>query len=107
VLAGPSKWATSLRSGFQHGLSNIGPDWDFGVAGQWVFDHRSGVQATGVILAIVALLLIPTKTGATIVWLVVAVLIWMALVAFFGRPRPDVGASGEAEAEQGDAPATA
>lgn len=35
ILAGPSKWATALRNGFRHGAGNIGPDWDFGVAGQF------------------------------------------------------------------------
>jgi len=88
ILAGPSKWATSLRSGFQHGLSNVGPDWDFGTTGEWIDAHAAGLRTTGIILAIVAMLLVPTKTVWTIVWLVVGVLVWFALVAFFGRPRP-------------------
>ena len=100
VVVGPSKWATALRSGFQHGLNNIGPDWDFGPAGQWVYDHRSGVRSAGVIGAIVLLLLVPAKTVATVMWLVVAVLVWLLAVAFFGRPRP--AAPGAVDADTGD-----
>jgi len=89
LIAGPSKWATSLRGGFQHGLSNIGPDWDFGPAGEWIYEHASGVRTTGFILAVVLLFAIPGKTVWTLVWIAVAVIVWVALVAFFGRPRPE------------------
>jgi len=97
IVVGPSKWATALRSGFQHGIDNIGPDWDFGPVGQWIFDHRTGVRSAGVIAAIVLLLLVPAKTIATVLWLVVAVLVWLLAVAVFGRPRPvhaDTAAAG-------------
>ncbi len=30
ILAGPNRFATSLRNGFKHGMASIGPDWDFG-----------------------------------------------------------------------------
>ena len=89
ILAGPSKWATSLRGGFRHGLSNIGPDWDFGVVGQWIHDHESGMRTTGILLAVAMLLVTPTKSVWTIVWLVVFVIVWVAAVTFFGRPRPE------------------
>ncbi len=102
IVVGPSKWATALRGGFQHGLDNIGPDWDFGSAGQWIYDHRSGMRSAGVIAAIVLLLLMPAKTVATVIWLVVAVLVWLLAVALFGRPRP-VAASGAKDADAGDA----
>ncbi len=88
ILAGPSKWATSLRNGFRHGLNNIGPDWDFGVVGQWIHDHESGMRTTGIILAVAMLLATPTKSIWTIVWLVVFVVVWVVAVTFFGRPRP-------------------
>jgi hypothetical protein len=88
LIAGPSKWATSLRGGFQHGLANIGPDWDFGGFGQWVFDHRTGVRGAGFVLALVVLLFAPVKSIATVLWLIVAVLVWLVLVEIFGRPRP-------------------
>lgn len=88
LIAGPSKWATSLRGGFQHGLSNVGPDWDFGVAGEWILAHSSGLRATGFILGFVLLFAIPGKTIWTLVWIVVLVIVWVALVAFFGRSRP-------------------
>jgi hypothetical protein len=88
VVAGPSKWATAVRGGFQHGLANIGPDWDFGVAGEWVYDHQSGMRIAGMIAAVVVLVVWPTKSLAAVIWLVVAVLVWLALVAFFGRKRP-------------------
>ena len=88
IFAGPSKWATSLRDGFRHGLNNIGPDWDFGVAGQWIHDHESGMRTTGILLAVAMLLATPTKSIWTIVWLVVFVVVWLIAVTFFGRPRP-------------------
>ena len=62
ILAGPSKWATALRSGFRHGLNNIGPDWDFGVVGQWIHDHESGMRTTGILLAVAMLLVTPAKS---------------------------------------------
>jgi hypothetical protein len=89
IFAGPSKWATSLRGGFRHGLNNIGPDWDFGVVGQWIHDHESGMRTTGILLAVAMLLFAPAKTIWTIVWLVVFVVVWIVVVTFFGRPRPD------------------
>ncbi len=88
ILAGPSKWATSLRAGFRHGLNNIGPDWDFGVVGQWIHDHESGMRTTGILLAVAMLLVTPTKSIWTIIWLVVFVIVWVTAVTFFGRPRP-------------------
>jgi len=88
ILAGPSAWATALRNGLRHGLGNIGPDWDFGVVGEWINNHESGMRTTGIILGVVLLLVSPAKSVATIVWVVVFVLVWILAVMFFGRPRP-------------------
>jgi hypothetical protein len=88
ILAGPNRFATSLRNGFKHGMASIGPDWDFGPAGEWIYVHQSGMRTAGIIGAIVMLLIAPVKSYSTIVWLVVFVVVWMALVALFGRPRP-------------------
>jgi len=88
LLAGPSRFATSLRGGFQHGLASIGPDWDFGTFGEWVLAHQSGMRSAGIIAAIVVLLLAPVRSVAGIIWLVVGVVVWVALVTLFGRPRP-------------------
>lgn len=88
IVAGPSVWAVSLRQGLQKSINNVGPDWDFGPVGEWVYLHASGVRTTGVIVAIIGLLVWPAKSVGTIVWFVVAVLVWLLLVAFFGRPRP-------------------
>ena len=104
VVVGPSKWATALRTGFQHGLNNVGPDWDFGPVGQWIYDHRSGVRSAGVIAAIVLLLLVPAKTIATVIWLVVAVLIWLLAVALFGRPRPAAVLAKQGARDDGSGP---
>ena len=88
ILAGPNRFATSLRNGFKHGLASIGPDWDFGPFGEWIYVHQSGMRTAGIIAAIAILLLAPAKSIATIIWLVVGVVVWIALVALFGRPRP-------------------
>ncbi len=105
LLAGPSRFATSLRNGFQHGISSIGPDWDFGPVGEWILEHQTGVRAAGIIGAVVWLLVSPAKTIATIVWLVVAVIVWVALVALLGRPRPGKSAEKAASVESTEVPA--
>jgi hypothetical protein len=103
ILAGPSKWATSLRNGFRHGLNNIGPDWDFGVAGQWIHDHESGMRTTGILLAVAMLLVTPTKSIWTIIWLVIFVIVWVIAVTFFGRPRPESALDAVPAEKPGDA----
>ena len=62
ILAGPNRFATSLRNGFKHGLASIGPDWDFGPLGEWIYVHQSGMRTAGIIAAIVMLLLAPAKS---------------------------------------------
>ena len=89
ILAGPSAWAISLRNGFRHGLNNVGPDWDFGVAGQWIHDHESGMRTTGIVLGVVMLLVAPANSLAAILWTALFVLVWVIAVTFFGRPRPE------------------
>ena len=103
LLAGPSAWATALRNGFRHGLNNVGPDWDFGVVGQWIHDHESGMRTVGIVLGIVMLLVTPAKTLGTIAWLVVFVVVWLVAVTFFGRPRPVAKPSAPAEESAADA----
>jgi hypothetical protein len=95
MVAGPSAWAVALRGGLSHGIDNIGLDWDFGPAGEWVLAHRSGMRAAGLIAAVVALVIFRVSTVWTIVWLVIAVLIWLLAVQLFGRPRPVAKATGE------------
>jgi|GEM_PF-1264645 len=88
LLAGPSRFATSLRGGFRHGLASIGPDWDFGPVGEWIHDHESGMRTAGIVGAVALLLVMPARSIATIVWLAIGVVVWVALVTLFGRPRP-------------------
>jgi hypothetical protein len=88
ILAGPNRFATSLRHGFQHGLASIGPDWNFGPVGEWIFVHQSGMRTAGIIGAIAILLLAPVRSVAGIIWLVIGLIVWVALVALFGRPIP-------------------
>lgn len=104
TVAGPGAWAVALRQGLQKGINNVGPDWDFGPAGEWVYLHASGMRTAGVIVALVALLVWPAKSVATIVWFVVVVLAWLVLVALFGRPRPVRTPADSAESAGGDPP---
>lgn len=88
IVAGPSKWATALRDGLTHGIDNIGPDWDFGAPGEWIFAHRAGLRVAGAIVAVASLLVLRVRTVSGIVWIVVFYVIWLLLVQLFGRPRP-------------------
>jgi hypothetical protein len=88
ILAGPSSWAVALRRGLQKGLNNVGPDWDFGPVGEWIYAHASGVRTTGIVIAVLALLVSPAKSIAMILWYAFAVVVWLLLVGLFGRPRP-------------------
>lgn len=88
IVAGPSKWATALRGGLTHGINSIGPDWDFGPFGEWIFAHRAGMRTAGAIVAVASLLVFRVRSIAAILWIVVAYLVWLVLVALFGRPRP-------------------
>ncbi len=106
IFAGPSAWATALRNGLRHGLTNIGPDWDFGVVGEWIHNHENGMRTAGIIAAVVMLLAVPTKSLSTIIWLVVWVVLWMIAVTFFGRPRPVRPMAETSEADDGDAVVT-
>jgi hypothetical protein len=104
LVAGPSRWAMALRSGLQSGLGRVGAEWDFGIAGQWVLEHRSALRSAGAIVALVILLVAEHTTIWTIVWLIAALLVWLGAVAFFGRPRRE-GVSADDAAPGGPAPA--
>lgn len=86
IAVGPSKWASAIRRGIKNGLDEMWPDRGFGQVGQWIGDHRTGIRTAGPVVAILALLLMPPTSMATIVWAVVALLAYLLAVEVFGRP---------------------
>jgi hypothetical protein len=96
VLAGPARWAVALRSGMSGGISGAASHLDMGSFGAWVAGHKQGLRVVGFIGAAVVLLTLPApRTIVSIIWLAVALLVWLVAVEFFGAatPRPDDAAS--------------
>ncbi len=88
VVAGPSASATRFRSAVQGGMREVGADWDFGSFGDWVRRHKAVLRAIGVIAGIGALLLWGSPGIAGVLWVALAVVIWILAVEFFGREPP-------------------
>lgn len=85
ALAGPSRFATRLRTGVQGGLSGVGSEWDLGPFGGWVHDHKPTLRTAGLLVAVLLLLVWSSPGVAGVVWVAVAALVWVVLVEFFGR----------------------
>jgi hypothetical protein len=88
IAVGPGKWAAALRSAVKKALDEAWPNRGFGLVGQWIDGHRTGIRAAGAITAILSLLLMPPKSIAEVIWLVIALLVWLLAVEVFGRPTP-------------------
>lgn len=88
AIAGPSSWAVSLRRGAQDGVQGIVPGRNFGTFGGWVAAHKQTLRIVGYIVAAIALVLPVDLSVAYFLVVPIALLAWLALIEFFGRPRP-------------------
>jgi len=93
IVAGPASWAVAVRAGFSGGLSGVASHLELGSLGEWVRARKSALRTVGLAVAFLALVLLPApRTVASIVWLAVAFLVWLALVGLLGADpidRPD------------------
>jgi len=103
LLAGPAWWAVRLRSSLSGGLEKAGGaaeahGVDLGPVGGWVAAHHRGLQIGGVILAAAVLVFWGTPGVAGVLWTVVILLIYLAVVEFVGRLTPPASAGADGTA---------
>jgi hypothetical protein len=82
VLAGPSKPAVAIRSGFKGGAGSMAGDQGFGAFGAWVAAHRGALDGVGVGVGLVVLIALTRPTTWAIVGIAAGVLVWVAAVEF-------------------------
>lgn len=89
ILAGPARWAVALRSGMSGGITGASSHLELGLFGEWVAGHKQGMRVAGFIGAAVVLMMLPApRTISSIVWIAVAVAVWLVAVEFFGSSAP-------------------
>lgn len=86
TLAGPSPAATRIRRTIVGDLRGAGSRWDFGTAGNWVYNHKNGLRAAGLIIGFITLVLWSEPTLYTLLGIVVVELIYLAALEIFGQP---------------------
>jgi hypothetical protein len=92
VVAGPARWAVALRSGLTGGISGAASRLELGTFGQWVAARKRGLRTAGFIGAAVILVLLPApRSIADIVWMAVALVVWLVAVEFFGAATAEAG----------------
>ena len=90
LVMGPARWAVSLRSMLSGGIDTAGSaaearGLDLGPFGSWVARHRHALQIAGLVVAAAVLVFWGTPGVAGVLWIVVALLVFVALVEFVGR----------------------
>ncbi len=90
LLAGPAGWAVRVRSALAGGLDSAGSaaeakGLDLGPFGARVARYRYGLQIAGLVVAAAVVVFWGTPGVAGIVWTVVVLLVYLALVEFVGR----------------------
>lgn len=89
IVAGPARWAVALRSGMSGGISGAASHLELGSFGVWVAGHKQGLRVAGFVAAAILLLMLPApRTITSIIWLAVAVVVWLVAVEFFGSSTP-------------------
>jgi hypothetical protein len=94
-LSGPSRLAVRTREGTRRLIGGIGradqPDWEPGPVGTWVAAHKIALRVAGVALAILVLVW-SSPRPLTILVLALLLLVYLAVIEFLGRARPEVEA---------------
>ncbi len=97
LLLGPAGWAVRLRGALAGGFQSAGAraeekGLDLGPVGGWVAAHHRALQITGLVVAAVVLVFWGTPGIAGVLWTVVVLLIYLAVVEFVGRLTRPAGA---------------
>jgi len=107
LLAGPGGWAVWVRRAVAGIFQTAGTaaeqkGLDLGPVGLWVARHHRPLQIAGLLIAAAVLVFWGTPGVAGVLWIVVGLLVYLAIVEFVGRlTRPAVG---DAVAPRADAP---
>jgi hypothetical protein len=107
LLAGPAGWAVWVRRAVAGVFQTAGTaaeqkGLDLGPVGSWVARHHGPLQIAGVLIAAAVLVFWGTPGVAGVLWIVVGLLVYLAIVEFVGRlTRPKAG---DAVAPRADAP---
>jgi len=100
LLVGPARWAVRLREALSDGFRSAGAraeekGLDLGPVGAWVAAHHRALQIVGLVVAAAVLVFWGTPGVAGVLWTVVVLLIYLAVVEFVGRlTKPATGSSG-------------
>jgi hypothetical protein len=90
MVLGPARWAVRLREALSGGFGSLGSraeakGLDLGPVGGWVAAHRRALQITGLVVAAVVLVFWGTPGVVGVVWTLVVLLVYLAVVEFVGR----------------------
>jgi len=90
LLLGPARWAVRLRDALSGGFRSAGAraeekGLDLGPVGGWVAAHHRALQIVGLVVAAAVLVFWGTPGVAGVLWTVVVLLIYLAVVEFVGR----------------------
>lgn len=100
MVAGPSKWATAVRSGVGGGISGVSAHLDLGAFGHWVSTRMQALRVVGYLSGAAMLVFLPTpRTISQVVWIAVWVLAWLLLVQVAGSGSTGDGSTAEHPAE--------
>jgi hypothetical protein len=102
LIAGPARWAVAVRGALSGVFQSAGESaerrgLDLGPVGSWVARHHRALQIAGLLVAAAVLVFWGTPGIAGVIWIVVGLLVYLAIVEFVGRltaPAADADASG-------------
>ncbi len=105
-LAGPSSWASRIRTGLQGGVTSMRGSaeqagFEPGRAGVWAWAHKRALQVTLAVLGGLVLVFWSQPSGWTVLGVALAVLLAVGIVDFVATPpRPEAaGATASVEAQ--------
>ena len=101
LLAGPAGWAVWVRGAVAGVFQTAGTaaerkGLDLGPVGSWVAHHHRALQIAGLLIAAVVLVFWGTPGVAGVLWIVVGLLVYLAIVEFVGRLTPPASAEAPA-----------
>jgi hypothetical protein len=98
LIAGPARWAVALRAALSDVFASAGQraerqGLDLGPVGAWVARHHRALQIAGLLIAAAVLVFWGTPGIAGVIWIVVGLLVYLAVVEFVGRLTKPAGES--------------